>query len=299
MKFEDLIGSTPLYPWEKNLFLKLEYTNLTGSVKDRAALEMILDGEKRGYLKPGSTIIEPTSGNTGISLAAIAAQRGYDCIIVMPDTMSPERRQMMAAYGANILLTPGGLGMAGAVQKAKEMAQQQHHCWIPDQFANPANAQAHYRTTGPEIWNQTEGKIDILVAGVGTGGTITGTGRFLKEKNPMVRVAAVEPAGSPLLKSGRWGSHGIQGIGANFIPEVLDRSLLDEIISVTDEEAFAGARTLAKRGILAGISSGAAYHGAQIAAKAYPNQNVVAILPDSGSRYLSTGLYYDAQTGKV
>lgn len=294
MNFESLIGSTPLYPIEQNLFLKLEYTNLTGSVKDRAALEMVMDGEKRGALKPGSTIIEPTSGNTGISLAAIAAQRGYGCIIVMPDSMSIERRQMMEAFGAKIVLTPGKSGMAGSVEKARALAAQIEGAFIPGQFENPANAMAHYRTTGPEIWAQTNGRVDVFVAGVGTGGTVTGVGRFLKERNPGIRVVAVEPAKSPLLSGGQAGNHGIQGIGANFVPQVLDVSLLDEVCPVTDEEAFESARALARQGILAGISSGAAYHGAKTIAKANPDKNVVAILPDSGSRYLSTGLYYDS-----
>lgn len=299
MRFEDLIGSTPLYQVEHNLFLKLEYTNLTGSVKDRAALEMILDGERRGILKSGSTIIEPTSGNTGISLAAIAAQRGYGCIIVMPDSMSLERRQMMASYGAEVCLTPGKLGMAGAVAKAQELAEQMENAFIPSQFDNPANAMAHYRTTGPEVWTQTRGKVDVFVAGVGTGGTITGTGRFLKEKNPNVRIVAVEPAKSPLLSGGQAGAHGIQGIGPNFVPEVLDVQLLDQIVPVTDEEAFAAARALAGQGILVGISSGAAYFAAKAIAAGNPDKTVVTILPDSGSRYLSTGLYYDTQTEKV
>ena len=299
MRFEDLIGSTPLYQAEHNLFLKLEYTNLTGSVKDRAALEMILDGERRGILKSGSTIIEPTSGNTGISLAAIAAQRGYGCIIVMPDSMSLERRQMMASYGAEVCLTPGKLGMAGAVAKAQELAEQMENAFIPSQFDNPANAMAHYRTTGPEVWTQTRGKVDVFVAGVGTGGTITGTGRFLKEKNPNVRIVAVEPAKSPLLSGGQAGAHGIQGIGPNFVPEVLDVQLLDQIVPVTDEEAFAAARALAGQGILVGISSGAAYFAAKAIAAGNPDKTVVTILPDSGSRYLSTGLYYDIQIENV
>lgn len=299
MTFDKLIGQTPMYQARPNLFLKLEYTNLTGSVKDRAALEMVLDGEKRGVLKPGGTIIEPTSGNTGISLAAIAAQRGYGCIIVMPDSMSTERRQMILAYGAKIFLTPGTLGMAGAVAKAQELAEQMENAFIPGQFDNPANAVAHYRTTGPEIWTQTGGTVDIFVAGVGTGGTITGVGRFLKEKNPDIRIVAVEPAKSPLLSGGKAGSHGIQGIGANFIPNVLDRQVPGQIVAVTDEEAFAGARTLAGQGILAGISSGAAYHVAETIAREQPERNVVALLPDGGSRYLSTGLYYDAPQEKV
>lgn len=299
MKFEELIGATPLYQVERNLFLKLEYTNLTGSVKDRAALEMILDGEKRGVLRPGSTIIEPTSGNTGISLAAIAAQRGYGCIIVMPDSMSAERRQMMMAYGAEIVLTPGNLGMAGAVAKAKELVGGMENSWIADQFENPANAMAHYRTTGPEIWAQTDGKVDVFVAGVGTGGTITGIGRFLKEKNPHIRIVAVEPAESPLLSQGRAGSHGIQGIGANFIPNVLDLSIVDQIMTVTQKQAIKATRVLARQGVFCGISSGAAYHVAREIVLENPNKNVVTILPDSGNRYLSTLAYYDEPGEKV
>lgn len=299
MKFEELIGATPLYQVERNLFLKLEYTNLTGSVKDRAALEMILDGEKRGVLRPGSTIIEPTSGNTGISLAAIAAQRGYGCIIVMPDSMSTERRQMMTAYGAEIVLTPGNLGMAGAVAKARELAGGMENSWIADQFENPANAMAHYRTTGPEIWAQTDGKVDVFVAGVGTGGTITGIGRFLKGKNPHIRIVAVEPAESPLLSQGRAGSHGIQGIGANFIPNVLDLSIVDQIMTVTQKQAIKATGVLARQGVFCGISSGAAYHVAREIAQENPNKNVVTILPDSGNRYLSTLAYYDEPGEKV
>lgn len=290
MRFEDLIGSTPLYQLEQNLFLKLEYTNLTGSIKDRAAMQMILEAEKSDHLRQNSTIIEPTSGNMGISLAAIAAQRGYGCVIVMPDTMSRERQSMIKAFGAEVILIPGPLGMVGAVEKAKELAGEISGGWMANQFTNPANAEAHYHTTGPEIWEQTGGKVDILVAGVGTGGTITGAGRFLKEKKPTIRVIAVEPAKSPLLSSGRWGNHGIQGIGANFVPEILDRDLIDEIIPVTDEQAFLATKKLVRQGIPVGISSGAAYHAAQMLAKDHPLQNLVAVLPDSMNRYLSTGI---------
>lgn len=299
MNIEDCIGATPLHAAGENLWLKLEYTNPTGSVKDRAALEMILDAERRGLLHPGSTVIEPTSGNTGISLAAIAAARGYRCVIVMPDSMSAERRKMMENYGAQVVLTPGALGMAGAVERAKAMAGALENSLIPNQFENSANADAHYRTTGPEIWAQTVGRVDIFVAGVGTGGTVTGTGRYLKEQNPGVRIVAVEPAKSPLLSGGRPGSHGIQGIGANFVPRVLDLSLLDDICTVTDEQAIAGTNALAAQGLAAGISAGAAYHVAKALAAASPDRNVVAILPDSRNRYLSAGIFYDAQSGKV
>lgn len=292
MSIESLIGNTPLVSGGDNLYLKLEYTNLTGSVKDRAALGMILDGEARGILKPGATIIEPTSGNTGIALAAIGASRGYKCIIVMPDSMSAERQMLMRAYGAQVVLTPGKLGMAGAVSKAEELAAQIPGSWIAGQFENPANAMAHYRTTGPEIWQQTDGKVDVFVAGVGTGGTITGVGRFLKEQNPNVRIVAVEPKSSPLLTEGRAGGHKIQGIGANFVPKVLDRAILDDIIPVADEDAFAATRRLAhEKGILAGISSGAAFFAAETIAKQNPEKTVVVLLPDSGMRYLSTGLF--------
>ena len=292
MNFDALIGSTPMLAVQPNLFLKLEYTNLTGSVKDRAALAMILDGEQRGLLHPGGTIIEPTSGNMGISLAAIAAKRGYKCVIVMPDSMSAERRQLMVAYGAKVVLTPGVNGMAGAVATAQELARQTPDGWIPGQFENSANSMAHYRTTGPEIWNQTQGKVDIFVAGVGTGGTITGTARYLKEKRADIHIVAVEPSGSPLLSRGRAGSHGIQGIGANFIPKVLDTTLLDEIVPVGDREAMDAARALAAgEGLLVGISSGAAYHAARQIAQAHPDKTVVALLPDSGTRYLSAGLF--------
>ena len=292
MRIEQLIGGTPLVGVSPNLFLKLEYTNLTGSVKDRAALGMILDGESRGLLHPGATIIEPTSGNTGIALAAIGASRGYRCIIVMPDSMSAERQMLMRAYGAEVVLTPGKQGMAGAVERAKELAAQIPGSWIPGQFDNPANALAHSRTTGPEIWEQTKGMLDIFVAGVGTGGTVTGVGRFLKEQNPAIRIVAVEPASSPLLSQGRAGGHRIQGIGANFVPGVLDRKLLDEVVTVTDEEALTATRALAReQGILAGISSGAAYCAARKIADSQPDKRVVTLLPDSGMRYLSMGLF--------
>ena len=292
MLLDSLIGNTPMVALWPNLFLKLEYTNLTGSVKDRAALEMILDAEKHGFLKPGSTVIEPTSGNTGISLAAIAAGRGYRCIIVMPDSMSPERRQLMVAYGAEVVLTPGKQGMNGAVAVAQRLLQQNPGAWMADQFSNPANARAHYLTTGPEIWQQTHGKVDIFVAGVGTGGTITGAGRYLKEHNPSLQIVAVEPASSPLLSEGWAGSHGIQGIGPNFIPEVLDQALLDAIVPVSDQDAFDAARRLAAgEGLLCGISSGAAFYAARQLAAQNSDKNVVTILPDSGSRYLSSGLF--------
>ncbi len=291
MKIQSLIGSTPLVSVCPNLHLKIEYTNLTGSVKDRAAFEMILDAERNHRLLPGSTIIEPTSGNMGISLAAIAAARGYGCIIVMPDSMSVERQKMICAFGAQVVLTPGSRGMAGAVARAEQLQRQTPGGWMANQFSNPANAQAHYRTTGPEIWAQTEGKVDVFVAGVGTGGTVTGVARYLKEQNPNIRIVAVEPAASPLLSQGRAGGHSIQGIGANFLPEILDRSLLDEVVTVTDDEAVAAARTLAGEGLHCGISSGAAFHIARKLACQQPDKNVVTILPDSGNRYLSTGRY--------
>ena len=290
MYFDSLIGKTPLVAVESNLFLKIEYTNLTGSVKDRAAFEMILEGEKSGQLKPGATIIEPTSGNTGISLAAIAARRGYSCIILMPDSMSVERQQLMVAHGAQVVLTPGELGMDGAVAATRQLLRERQNSWSPNQFENPSNALAHYRTTGPEIWEQTQGKVDFFVAGVGTGGTITGVARYLKEKKPHVRIVAVEPAASPLLSTGIAGAHGIQGIGPNFIPGVLDLSLVDEIVAVTDDEAIATARSLAGEGITCGISSGAAYHVASQIAQANPDKTVVAILPDGADRYHSAGL---------
>ena len=298
---EQLIGRTPLLELsriEENLparvLVKLEYFNPAGSVKDRVALSMILDGEKKGLLKRGGTIIEPTSGNTGIGLAAVAAARGYRAIIVMPDSMSAERQKLMGAYGAELVLTPGKLGMEGAVAKARELAEQIPDSFVPDQFSNSANAQAHYETTGPEIWTDTEGEVDIFVAGVGTGGTITGAGRYLKERNPALQVVAVEPADSPLLSGGKSGAHRLQGIGANFVPAVLDRAVYDRVIPVTTEQAYAAARKLGRlEGILVGISSGAALSAALQLAKRAENagKTIVALLPDTGERYLSTDLF--------
>ena len=268
------------------LFAKAEYENPTGSVKDRAAAYML----DSAALSPGSTVIEPTSGNTGIALAALCRSRGYRCIIVMPDSMSAERRALMAAYGAQVVLTPGALGMAGAVEKAAELAEKIPGSFLPGQFENPANTLAHYRTTGPEIWAQTGGKVDIFVAGVGTGGTITGIGRFLKEQAPNTAVIAVEPAGSPLLSAGRAGSHRIEGIGANFVPGLLDRTLLDGVCTITDNDAFAAARWLKAQGIPAGISAGANVHAAKVLAARYPDKTVVTMLPDHADRYASLGL---------
>ena len=289
---DQLIGATPLIALGKNLFAKAEFLNLTGSVKDRAAKYILEDAEEKGVLSPGGTIIEPTSGNMGIALAALAAPKGYRCIIVMPDSMSAERIALMRAYGAEVVLTAGSEGMAGSIAKAHALSSTIEGSFVPSQFENPANAMAHYRTTGPEIWQQTGGNVDFFVAGVGTGGTITGTGRFLKEQDPNIRIIAVEPADSPLLSANRAGSHGIQGIGANFIPKVLDRELLDDVITVTDRQACDAARELAHRyGILTGISAGANYHAARILAEKYPNKMVVTLLPDAGTRYLSTGIF--------
>ena len=297
---EQLIGNTPLFLVETNrdtgarLLAKLEYLNPAGSTKDRAALSMILDGEERGLLRPGATIIEPTSGNTGIGLACVAAARGYQVILTMPDTMSAERRTMLAAYGARLVLTPGALGMQGAVDKANELHASIPGSFIPGQFDNPANPQAHYRTTGPEIWRDTDGEVDILVACAGTGGTISGTGRYLKEQKPRLQVIAVEPDASPLLSGGQAGPHQIQGIGANFIPQTLDRALLDQVIRVTDQDAFDAGREMARSfGLLVGISSGAALWAARQVAARPENQGktIVAILPDSGDRYLSSPMF--------
>ena len=296
-----MVGKTPMlrlhaiekaYNLEGKLIAKLEAFNPAGSAKDRVALNMILDAEERGILKPGATIIEPTSGNTGIGLASVAVCRGYRAIIVMPDSMSMERRLLMTAYGAQLILTPGAEGMSGAISKAEELAKEIPGSFIPDQFSNPANWQAHYKTTGPEIWEDTDGTVDIFVAGVGTGGTITGTGKYLKEKNPNVQVVAAEPAKSPLLSGGKAGSHGLMGMGANFIPSVLDQKIYDRVIPVTEEEAYAAGRLMGqKQGVLAGISSGAALHAAISVLKENPGKTVVVLLPDSGERYLSTPMY--------
>ncbi len=300
---DQLIGRTPLLELthiekeeklQAKVLAKLEYFNPAGSAKDRVALSMIQDAEEKGLLQAGSTIIEPTSGNTGIGLACVAAARGYRTIIVMPDSMSAERQLLMGAYGAELVLTPGALGMSGAIAKAEELAREIPGSFIPDQFGNPANAKAHYETTGPEIWADTTGDVDVFVAGVGTGGTITGVGRFLKEKNPAVQVVAVEPADSPLLSGGKAGPHGLQGIGANFVPEVLDTSVYDCIIPVATQEAFDAARMMGRtEGILVGISSGAALHAALRLAKEPENtgKTIVVLLPDTGDRYLSTDLF--------
>ncbi len=276
------------------LIVKPEGLNPGGSAKDRAALEMIRDAEDRGLLKPGGRIIEPTSGNTGIGLAAIAAARGYRCTIVMPDTMSRERQLLMTAYGAQLVLTPGAEGMSGAIARAEELAQAEPGSWIAGQFANPANPLAHYKTTGPEIWEDTGGRVDFFVAGIGTGGTITGTGRYLRERDPAVKIIGVEPAASPLLTRGQAGPHGLQGIGANFVPKILDRSLLNEVIPVAQPDAEETARRLGREeGILCGISGGAAlWAGLQLAARAENRgKTIVVLLPDGGERYLSTGLF--------
>ena len=300
-----LIGRTPLleltnlekkYGLKARILAKLEYLNPAGSVKDRIALAMIEDAEKKGLLTPQSVIIEPTSGNTGIGLASVAAARGYRIIIVMPDSMSVERRQLMKAYGAELVLTPGAQGMKGAIAKADELAAEIPHSFIPGQFVNPANPEAHYTTTGPEIWEDTDGTVDAFVAGVGTGGTITGIGRYLREKNPAVRIVAVEPKTSAVLSTGVAGKHGIQGIGAGFVPAVLDIGVYDEIIPVADEDAFATSRLVGKNeGVLVGISSGAAVWAAlQLAQRPeMAGKTIVVLLPDTGDRYLSTPLFAD------
>ena len=295
---EQLIGRTPLLELKTEtparILVKLECFNPGGSAKDRAAKAMLDDAEKRGILKPGAVIIEPTSGNTGIGLALVGSLRGYRAIIVMPDSMSVERQKLIRAYGAEVVLTPGSLGMTGAIAKAEELAASIPGSFIPGQFVNPANAQAHFDTTGPEIWEDTEGNVDIFVAGVGTGGTITGVGRYLKEKNAKVQVVAVEPAASPVLSGGQAGPHGLQGIGANFVPEVLDRVVIDEVITATEADAFSAAREFGrKQGVLVGISSGAALWAAKEIACRPENEGktIVALLPDSGERYLSTALF--------
>lgn len=300
---QQLVGNTPILHLQKiekeyalaaRLLAKLEFFNPGGSVKDRVALAMIQDAEDRGLLQPGGVIIEPTSGNTGIGLAVVAACRGYRAVIVMPDSMSIERQLLMKAYGAQVVLTPGQLGMTGAIAKAQELAQEIPGSFIPDQFCNTANAKAHFASTGPEIWKDTDGNVDIFVAGVGTGGTITGVGSYLKSQNPNVQIVAVEPAASPLLSGGNAGPHGLQGIGANFIPEVLDRDVIDTVIPVTEEQAYAAARLLGKtEGILVGISSGAVLHAAISLAQKPENagKTIVALLPDTGDRYLSTALF--------
>ena len=299
----ELIGRTPMlelthfeqtHCLNAHLLAKVESFNPGGSVKDRIALGMVEAAEKAGKLLPGGTIIEPTSGNTGIGLAMVAAARGYTAIIVMPDSMSVERRQLMLAYGAKLVLTPGKLGMKGAVDKANELAAETPNAIVVGQFVNPANPATHRATTGPEIWADTDGQVDVLVAGIGTGGTITGTGRFLKEMNPNVKIVAVEPADSPLLSQGRAGVHGLQGIGANFVPKILDTDIYDEIITVTTEQAYAAARlTVKTQGILIGISSGAALHAAAELAKRPENsgKRIAVLLPDGGERYLSTSLF--------
>ena len=299
----ETIGNTPLLRLSRIekakdagacIYGKLEAFNPAGSIKDRAALRMILDAEEKGRLKPGGTIIEPTSGNTGIGLASIAAARGYKAIFVLPETMSQERRKLLAAYGAQLVLTEGARGMQGAVDKAEELQQEIPGSIIAGQFVNPANVQAHMDSTGPEIFSDLEGKIDILVAGVGTGGTITGTGRYLKEKIPSISIVAVEPKNSPLLSEGRSGAHNLQGIGANFVPEILDREVIDEIIPVEEEDAYELARLLAREeGYLAGITSGAALWAAVQLSRRPENRgkNIVVILPDTGERYLSTELF--------
>ncbi len=302
---DQLIGNTPLleaanlekkYELKARILVKLEYRNPAGSVKDRIAKAMIEDAEARGLLKPGGVIVEPTSGNTGIGLASVAAARGYRAILVMPETMSVERRQLLKAYGAEIVLSEGSKGMSGAIAKAEEIASEIPGSYIPAQFDNPANPEIHYRTTGPEIWNDTDGEVDILVAGVGTGGTLTGTGKYLKEKNPEVKVVAVEPASSPVLSKGEAGPHKIQGIGAGFVPKVLDTGIYDEIIPVENEDAFAYGRIFGRtEGILIGISGGAAIKAAAELAKREENtgKTIVVILPDGGDRYLSTPLFQE------
>ena len=301
----DLAGNTPLLElcrYEKKcglqarLLAKLECCNVAGSAKDRVAKHMIECAERDGKLKPDSVIIEPTSGNTGIGLAAMAKANGYRVILTMPDTMSRERCDLLRAYGAELVLTPGARGMAGAIEKAEELARENPNSFIPSQFDNPANPEAHYLTTGPEIWDDTDGKVDIFVAGAGTGGTVSGTGRFLKEQNPNVQIVAFEPASSPLITRGVAGAHGLQGIGANFIPKNYDASVIDEVLCVGDEEAYAAGRALVRcEGVLVGITAGAALHAATVLAKRPENRckTIVALLPDGGDKYLSTPMYQE------
>lgn len=301
----ELIGNTPLVEavniekeleLETKILLKLEYFNPAGSVKDRVAREMLEDAEKKGLITKNTVIIEPTSGNTGIGLASISASKGYRVILTMPETMSVERRNILKAYGAEIVLTDGSKGMAGAIEKAEELAKEFPESFIPAQFDNPANPEAHRKTTAPEIWNDTDGKVDIFVAGVGTGGTVTGVGEYLKEKNPDIKIVAVEPATSPVLSQGRAGTHKIQGIGANFVPSILNTKIYDEIFPVENDDAFAGAKLIARHeGILVGISSGAALHAGLEIAKRPENKgkNIVILLPDSGDRYYSTPLFVE------
>ena len=295
----ELIGRTPLLRLERfapgaNILAKLESFNPLSSAKDRAALFMIRDAEDRGLLAPGAVIVEPTSGNTGVGLAYIGRLRGYRVVLTMPETMSAERRALLSALGAELVLTPGEKGMAGSIEKANELLERTPGAWIPDQFNNPANARAHYETTGPEIWTDTGGRVDALVATVGSGGTVTGAGRYLKERSPALRVVAVEPAESPVLSGGKPGPHKIQGIGAGFVPGTLDRGVLDEVMTVTGDEAYAAARELARtEGVLCGISSGAAAHAARELAKRpdMAGKTIAVILPDTGERYLSSGLF--------
>ena len=300
---DELIGRTPLMELsnleqklelQATLLAKVEALNPGGSAKDRVAKRMVEDAEKAGILKAGATIIEPTSGNTGIGLAVMAAARGYRAIIVMPDSMSMERRLLMTAFGAELVLTEGAKGMTGAIEKAEELAREIPHSFIPGQFDNPSNPAAHYDTTGPEIWEDTDGKVDIFVAGIGTGGTITGTGRYLKEQNPNVKIIGVEPASSPLLTKGEAGPHGLMGMGANFVPATLDKEIYDEVLTVTEEEAYEAGRMIARNeGLLVGISSGAALYAALEVAKRPENagKNIVVLLPDTGDRYLSTPMF--------
>ena len=291
------IGRTPLVRLSRffpqgNLIAKLEYFNPAGSAKDRVAAAMIADAESKGLLKPGSVIIEPTSGNTGIGLSAVGASKGYKVILTMPDTMSIERRRLHSAYGADIVLTDGKLGMAGAIAEAERIAKSYENSFIAGQFDNLSNPAAHYETTGPEIWTDTDGKVDVFVAGIGTGGTLSGTGKYLKEKNPNIKIVGFEPSSSPLITEGKAGAHGIQGIGANFVPKNYDATVCDEVVTVTDSDAFACAKAIARtEGFLVGISSGASLFAAAEIARKNPDKTVVALLPDSGERYLSTGIF--------